>query len=75
MSAVVRALASSSPLVLAVALAVGCAPCLASTEGGARVVGRVLRSRLPGEPLAGVDDRHVHPVVPRTLRLATTLAF
>ena len=33
------------------------------------------RSRLPGEPLAGVDDHHVHPVVPRTLRLATTLAF
>ena len=30
------------------------------------------RSRLPGEPLAGVDDHHVHPVVPRTLRLATT---
>ena len=33
------------------------------------------RSRLPGEPLAGVDDHHIHPVVPRTLRLATTLAF
>ena len=33
------------------------------------------RSRLPGEPLAGVDDHHVHPVVPRTLRVATTVAF
>lgn len=32
-------------------------------------------SRLPGEPLAGVDDRHVHPTVPRTLRLAATLTF
>ena len=33
------------------------------------------RSRLPGEPLAGVDDHHVHPVVPRALRVATTVAF
>ncbi|HWJ55844.1 MAG TPA: hypothetical protein VNR90_06485, partial [Vicinamibacterales bacterium] len=33
------------------------------------------RSRLPGEPLDGVDDHHVHPVVPRTLRVATTLGF
>ena len=32
-------------------------------------------SRLPGEPLAGVDDHHVHPVVPRTLRVATTIGF
>jgi Carboxypeptidase regulatory-like domain/TonB dependent receptor/TonB-dependent Receptor Plug Domain len=31
-------------------------------------------SRLPGEPEGGVDDRHFHPAVPRTLRvmLATT---
>ncbi len=32
-------------------------------------------SRLPGEPLAGVDDIHFHPAVPRTIRLSATLAF
>jgi outer membrane receptor protein involved in Fe transport len=32
-------------------------------------------SRLPGEPLAGVDDRHVHPAEPRTLRLTLTHNF
>jgi len=32
-------------------------------------------SRLPGEPLASIDDRHFHPAVPRTLRLAATVAF
>ena len=32
-------------------------------------------SRLPGEPLSGVDDRHVHPAVPRTLRLSATVTF
>ncbi len=32
-------------------------------------------SRLPGEPLSGVDDRHFHPAVPRTLRVATTVTF
>jgi outer membrane receptor protein involved in Fe transport len=32
-------------------------------------------SRLPGEPLAGIDDRHFHPAVPRTLRLAASIAF
>jgi hypothetical protein len=32
-------------------------------------------SRLPGEPLEGVDDRHFHPAVPRTLRLAATVTF
>jgi len=32
-------------------------------------------SRLPGEPLAGVDDLHFHPAVPRTLRLAATITF
>ena len=32
-------------------------------------------SRLPGEPLEGVMDHHVHPTVPRTIRLATTLTF
>jgi outer membrane receptor protein involved in Fe transport len=32
-------------------------------------------SRLPGEPLAGVDDRHVHPALPRTLRLNLIVDF
>jgi hypothetical protein len=32
-------------------------------------------SRLPGEPLEGVDDIHVHPAVPRTARLSLVLAF
>jgi hypothetical protein len=30
------------------------------------------RSRLPGEPLEGVGDRHVHPVEPRSARLGVT---
>jgi outer membrane receptor protein involved in Fe transport len=32
-------------------------------------------SRLPGEPLEGVDDRHLHPAVPRTLRVSATVSF
>jgi outer membrane receptor protein involved in Fe transport len=32
-------------------------------------------SRLPGEPLAGVNDIHVHPAVPRTLRVSMVLGF
>jgi len=27
-------------------------------------------SRLPGEPLQGVDDIHFHPVVPRMMRIS-----
>lgn len=30
-------------------------------------------SRLPGEPLGGVDDRHIHPAEPRTVRMTATL--
>jgi hypothetical protein len=33
------------------------------------------RSRLPGEPLDGVDDVHTHPALPRTLRLAMHVSF
>ena len=29
-------------------------------------------SRLPGEPAAGVEDVHFHPIEPRTLRLHLT---
>jgi hypothetical protein len=32
-------------------------------------------SRLPGEPLAGVDDLHFHPAVPRTLRVTLAVGF
>lgn len=32
-------------------------------------------SRLRGEPLAGVDDIHFHPAVPRTLRLSAAVTF
>jgi hypothetical protein len=32
-------------------------------------------SRLSGEPLGGVEDRHYHPAVPRTLRLAASVTF
>jgi outer membrane receptor protein involved in Fe transport len=30
-------------------------------------------SRLPGEPAAGVEDRHFHPAEPRTLRLSVAI--
>jgi outer membrane receptor protein involved in Fe transport len=33
------------------------------------------RSRLPGEPEAGVEDRHFHPVEPRTLRFTVSARF
>jgi hypothetical protein len=32
-------------------------------------------SRLPGEPAAGVEDRHFHPAEPRTVRLSVSLRF
>jgi outer membrane receptor protein involved in Fe transport len=32
-------------------------------------------SRLPGEPLGGVDDIHLHPTLPRTARVALNVAF
>lgn len=32
-------------------------------------------SRLPGEPLAGVDDIHFHPTLPRTARVNLIVAF
>ena len=32
-------------------------------------------SRLPGEPLSGVDDIHFHPAVPRTVRVSASVAF
>ncbi len=32
-------------------------------------------SRLPGEPLEGVDDIHTHPSAPRTLRISLVASF
>jgi hypothetical protein len=32
-------------------------------------------SRLPGEPASGVDDVHLHPAVPRTVRVGMHLSF
>jgi outer membrane receptor protein involved in Fe transport len=32
-------------------------------------------SRLPGEPLGGVEDIHFHPAVPRTLRVGLVVGF
>ncbi|MEQ1730581.1 MAG: TonB-dependent receptor, partial [Vicinamibacterales bacterium] len=32
-------------------------------------------SRLPGEPPGGVEDRHFHPVLPRTFRLTLTVGL
>jgi hypothetical protein len=32
-------------------------------------------SRLPGEPIGGVADRHVHPVEPRAVRATMTMRF
>ncbi len=32
-------------------------------------------SRLPGEPLEGVNDIHFHPAVPRTARLSVIVGF
>lgn len=33
------------------------------------------RSRLPGEPAAGIEDIHGHPAGPRSARLGLTYAF
>ncbi len=32
-------------------------------------------SRLPGEPLDGVNDRHIRPIEPRQLRVSATIRF
>lgn len=32
-------------------------------------------SRLPGNPMNGVEDRHIHPVEPRQVRVTAHLAF
>ena len=33
------------------------------------------RSRLPGEPLSGVDDIHFHPTLKRTVRASLVVGF
>jgi hypothetical protein len=32
-------------------------------------------SRLPGEPLSGIDDIHLHPTLPRTARVNLVVGF
>ena len=32
-------------------------------------------SRLPGEPVGGIEDIHTHPTVPRTARLNVVIGF
>ena len=32
-------------------------------------------SRLPGEPLDGIDDIHTHPTIPRTARIILIVGF
>jgi outer membrane receptor protein involved in Fe transport len=32
-------------------------------------------SRLPGEPLDGIDDIHTHPTLPRTARVSLVVGF
>jgi outer membrane receptor protein involved in Fe transport len=32
-------------------------------------------SRLPGEPLGGVEDIHFHPAVPRTVRVSLVVGL
>jgi outer membrane receptor protein involved in Fe transport len=32
-------------------------------------------SRLPGEPVDGVEDRHIHPAEPRQVRATIRVAF
>jgi outer membrane receptor protein involved in Fe transport len=32
-------------------------------------------SRLPGEPLGGIDDIHTHPTLPRTARVNLVVGF
>ena len=32
-------------------------------------------SRLPGEPVGGVDDIHTHPSAPRTVRIGLSASF
>jgi outer membrane receptor protein involved in Fe transport len=33
------------------------------------------RSRLPGEPLSGVDDIHFHPALPRSARITLQVSL
>jgi hypothetical protein len=32
-------------------------------------------SRLRGEPAEGIEDIHLHPTLPRTMRIALTVGF
>jgi outer membrane receptor protein involved in Fe transport len=45
------------------------------TDRAANDIEYFYRSRLAGEPATGVDDRHLHPAEPRTVRLSLRLGF
>ncbi|PAP78632.1 hypothetical protein BSZ37_03090 [Rubrivirga marina] len=44
-------------------------------DSDAADVSYLYTSRLPGEPAAGVEDVHFHPVLPRSARLSAALRF
>jgi hypothetical protein len=44
-------------------------------DSDAADVSYLYTSRLPGEPAAGVEDVHFHPVLPRSARLSVALRF
>jgi hypothetical protein len=43
--------------------------------GALRDIDYYYRSRLAGEPVAGVEDIHFHPVEPRRIRITLSAAF
>ena len=49
--------------------------CLNLLDSGDHDIDYFYRSRLPGEPVSGVDDVHFHPVEPRELRGTLTWKF
>jgi hypothetical protein len=49
--------------------------CLNMADAKASEIDYYYTSRLPGEPLQGVNDIHTHPVEPREYRLGVTVQF
>jgi hypothetical protein len=44
-------------------------------DSRASAIAYFYRSRLPGEPVEGVEDVHAHPVLPRSVRLTLQVTF
>jgi len=44
-------------------------------DGEVSDIDYVYASRLPGEPLGGVEDVHLHPVLPRSARVGIQFSF